>query len=213
MISVMYVRAEDGMPHELLVEITPLSWAVPGLLEWAEQIVLASICPRESRWGSTFSATRIHSIDVDSTEELDGICRGELSADHPGRMEPGTLAHVVHTYRLTESIVDGDPVQGVCGQWFVPRQDHVSMPLCDVCRTVGEVSVSPLLSRTHRATPFSVPLGANCWRQNFYETPGRSCGTCDGPATIGWCRSRSLSSASCINVPVIDVHSQVAGEC
>lgn len=138
-ISVMYGPAEEDEPHELLVEVAPLNWAVPGLLEWAEQIILASICPCESRWGSTFLTTRIHSVEVMSDEELDSICRGDLSADHPGQMEPGTLAHVVHTFRLTESSVVGDPVQGVCGQWFVPRQDHVSMPVCDVCRTIGEV--------------------------------------------------------------------------
>lgn len=138
-VSVMYGPADDDAPHEFLVEINTLNWAVPGLLEWAEQIVLASIHPCESRWGSTFLATRVHSIEVTKIEELDSICRGDLSADHPGHMEPGTTAHVVHTTRLTESIVEGDPVQGVCGQWFVPRQDHVSKPVCDVCRTIGEV--------------------------------------------------------------------------
>lgn len=138
-VTVVYAAADDESPHELLVELDVRDWADFALLEWDEQVLLGAICSREGRWGSTFTSTRLHSIGVPTDDELDAICAGALSAREPGAFAPGEVAHVVHRKRLTENTIVGEPVRGICGRWFVPRQDYEGLPECPTCQALQSV--------------------------------------------------------------------------
>lgn len=138
-VTVMYVPANEDTPHEFIVELIPKDWSLHRMIEWAEQVLLAAIHACESRWGHTFTNARMHSIEIDTLDELDAVCSGQHAAQRPGYMDPGFSAHVVHSVRLTENIISGDPVRGICGQWFVPRQDHENKPQCAQCRMLEEV--------------------------------------------------------------------------
>jgi Protein of unknown function (DUF3039) len=135
-VTVIYVPAEDDAPHEVLVELNVVEWAEFALIEWDEQVMLSAICSCESRWGSTYTSRRLHSIEIQTDDELDLICNGGMSAGQPGAMAPGHVAHVVHRKRLTEKTIDGDPVRAICGKWFVPRQDHEAVPECPTCQAL-----------------------------------------------------------------------------
>lgn len=50
--------------------------------------------------------------------------------ERAGHFKPGSVTHVVHRVRLTQSTIDGDVVLSVCGSWFVFPQDHQGLPLC-----------------------------------------------------------------------------------
>lgn len=126
-----------GDPFGLLVELEITNWEFQALWEWDEQVILAAICSCEGSWGTTQTSTRMHSIDLATEDDLEATCRGERGADTPGHMTPGSATHTVHRQRLTESTVEGLAVKAVCGKWFVPRQDHASLPPCQTCETLN----------------------------------------------------------------------------
>ncbi len=51
----------------------------------------------------------------------------------PGEMSPTTHAHYAPSRLLARATVEGLAVPALCGTWFVPRQDHVDMPVCGAC--------------------------------------------------------------------------------
>jgi len=133
-----------GEPYELLIELEIVDWEHQRIWEWDEQVILAAISSCEGSWGTTVRATRMHSIDIVSEEELDALCHGDRSATRQGRMSPGAVTHTVHRKRLTESVIEGQAVKAVCGKWFVPRQDHTNLPMCQTCVTLDAfMGISP----------------------------------------------------------------------
>lgn len=147
----MYEPSQDdpAEPRSVLIEVQQLDWAFSKLLAWDEQVMLATLCPAEDRWGTTEGSTRLHSIDVASSEELSMMASGELASEVPGFMSAGTSSHTVHRERLTQCTVEGQPVKAVCGRWFVPRQDHEGIPSCPTCDTIAET----LRLQVARSTP------------------------------------------------------------
>ena len=123
-------------PYEVLVDLEVVDWSLIELLEWDEQVLKAALCACEGRWESTHATTRMHSLEVASERELNAMCRGDLSAMQPGILTAGRTTHTVHVERLTESIVNGEAVQALCGKWFVPRQDYMNLPLCHICEVL-----------------------------------------------------------------------------
>lgn len=129
---------EHDTPYELLIEISEMDWSYQDVLAWDEQVLLAALCPQEDRWGTTHTADRLHSLSIPTGAELEAMAQGDVASDPPGHFLPGSTSHTVHRARLTECTVEGEPVQGVCGRWFVPRQDHADRLQCPTCRDFAE---------------------------------------------------------------------------
>jgi len=126
----------DGGVAELVVAFARTDWAHLDLAEHADLIVLAAVHPDEQSWDVSSLATGpIYSL-VMSPAELAALLAAADRHGTPGATSPGATAHYAHRGHLTASSVNGTSVRGLCGKWFVPRQDHDSMPKCDRCDAV-----------------------------------------------------------------------------
>ncbi len=59
---------------------------------------------------------------------------------------PPKAAHIVKTdpgesalAKVTEARIDGDPVEALCGERFVPQQDPKKLPLCGICKEIYDL--------------------------------------------------------------------------
>nr|WP_241728173.1 DUF3039 domain-containing protein [Dietzia maris] len=43
------------------------------------------------------------------------------------------MSHYTHREHLAGKTINGEAVRALCGPFFVPRQDHHSLPLCPKC--------------------------------------------------------------------------------
>jgi hypothetical protein len=137
-IEAVLIDDEDGADGvaEVVVTFARTDWSHIDLAERADLIVLAAVQPDEQSWDPSSLATGpIYSL-VMSPAELDALVAAVDRDGEPGVSNPGTTAHYAHRGHLTASTVEGSSVRGLCGKWFVPRQDHDSMPTCDRCDAV-----------------------------------------------------------------------------
>ena len=56
----------------------------------------------------------------------------------PGEVRLGTIAHYASRTGLTQATIEGEPVQAICGHWFVPRHDHAELQVCITCADARE---------------------------------------------------------------------------
>lgn len=57
-----------------------------------------------------------------------------LAADRElGESEPGQYSHYTHRQHLAGRTIEGRAVRALCGAFFVPTQDHESLPCCPTC--------------------------------------------------------------------------------
>lgn len=127
---------EDGGVAEVVLTCTRTDWSRADLAEHADLIALAAVEPDEQSWDtSSLGAGPIYSLTM-SPAELTALVAAVDPAATPGASTPGATAHFAHRGQLTQSAVEGNSVRGLCGKWFVPRQDHNSMQTCERCDAV-----------------------------------------------------------------------------
>lgn len=124
---------------EVTVFISPLSRESNATNSLATRTILAAIDPLAEHWrtaplaGMKMSHALLLSGDAEvrAREIRD---RGELSAeDFPGRVRLGSVSHYARATQLTDATVEGEPVQAICGYWFVPMHDHEGLEVCPTC--------------------------------------------------------------------------------
>ena len=127
------VREDDVSWDEVVVEIAPTGrWMTDPLTQQATLRLLVSLHAPEQDWDV---GDGIFSAKVDPGR-LQGRCdelaalveRGELAEP-----VPGASAHLAHRGHLEEKTINGGAVRALCGVFFVPRQDHASLPACPAC--------------------------------------------------------------------------------
>jgi hypothetical protein len=139
-VEVETISYDDDEPDEQLttvaVTVKRIDWARADLAERADIVILAAIEPREQAWDITSTSDgAIYSFDC-SAEEL-AACLCEEGIDRqPGKTIAGQVRHWTHKGRLTQSVVLGNPVEGLCGTWFVPRQDADKFDTCPQCDAI-----------------------------------------------------------------------------
>jgi hypothetical protein len=110
---------------------TNLAWTMTTRL----QISLSPPTQDWDRYGDTMSALADIGHAADQAARLRELtARGELC-----RSEPGTVSHWAHQKSLAGSTVKGRAVRALCGVFFVPFQDHESMPICPECSEVRDM--------------------------------------------------------------------------
>ncbi len=133
-ITVTAVREDDYKADEVLVEIVPsLRFAGSNLLWQLTTRVLNSLDPPVQRW-DRFKNTYSNIGEVGAwtmrIAELDKrIDSGTLEESIPG-----STSHYSHRRHLAGSTIRGTAVRALCGTFFVPLQDHDSLPECPTCK-------------------------------------------------------------------------------
>lgn len=127
------VRDDGYEADEIELEIVPASRFAGSALLWQLTIrVLISINPPEQGWdrfGNTYSNIGEPGAWTTRVDEL-----GELvAADDLSVSEPGSTSHYTHRQHLAGKTINGEAVRALCGSYFVPTQDHDSMPACPTC--------------------------------------------------------------------------------
>ncbi len=119
--------------EEIIAEINLEKEFRTSSLGWqATMRVLISISPPETSWdrhGETYSTmgeSESHSLRADQLQSIG--YDGQLA-----QSDQNDKAHYAHRRNLALSSVAGRGVRSMCGVYFVPYQDHESLPMCPVC--------------------------------------------------------------------------------
>jgi hypothetical protein len=94
--------------------------------------VLITISPPEQGWDrvkDTYSNIGDPGAWTARVAELSAL----VEANDLAVSEPGTVSHYTHREHLAGSTIEGRGVRGLCGVYFVPTQDHESLPQCETC--------------------------------------------------------------------------------
>ncbi|WP_392467801.1 DUF3039 domain-containing protein [Arsenicicoccus cauae] len=133
-ITVQPVRETDYQADEILVEITPQPrYAASNLLWQLTLRILISLEPPEQRWdryGNTYA-------NIAEPGAWHHRAKALSHLDHTGQLEasqPGTTSHYSHRKHLAGSTINGHAVRALCGTYFVPHQDHQTLPTCPTCQ-------------------------------------------------------------------------------
>ncbi|WP_372521189.1 DUF3039 domain-containing protein [Nocardioides sp.] len=132
-LTVATVRDDGYEADEIELEITPTDRFAGSALLWQLTIrVLISIDPPEQGWdrfGNTYSNIGEPGAWQARVDELgEFVAAGDLSVS-----EPGSTSHYTHRQHLAGKTINGAAVRALCGSYFVPTQDHESMPACPTC--------------------------------------------------------------------------------
>lgn len=120
------------------LEFQPQDWSRMDLLEWAEQVFVGEVCCLEQHWGVThLGEGRAYSLQIDRRELQDSLSTPK-TRNAPGVFDAGAESHYTHKERFVESLVEGEALRALCGQWFVPRQDTQAREQCPICAAVYE---------------------------------------------------------------------------
>lgn len=132
-ITVAQVHESDFECDEVVIEVDLADEVRTSALGWAATVrVLVAISPPETGWdrvGDTYSTIgELGSLGY-RLDQLQAITdRGEIAQSYPN-----DHAHYTHRRNLALSSVEGLGVRSLCGVYFVPYQDHESLPRCPTC--------------------------------------------------------------------------------
>ena len=115
-----------------LVDVTPETLRGSDLMWQLTKRILISLNPPEHEWdrhGDGFSNIAEPGAWQDRVRELGAlVSQGELATSLPG-----SHSHYAHRQHIAQCTVEGLAVRAACGVFFVPTQDHASMPVCREC--------------------------------------------------------------------------------
>jgi hypothetical protein len=143
--NVSTVEEAGEILSEVIVAIKQLSFGAGQTAKSAVLAVLASIQAESSEWQIGLLANDIVSYATLVPDEIASRARhvedrGELPDDSQmPQVRVGTRAHYAHQTGLTQATVDGEPVEALCGYWFVPMHDHGVLEVCEKCVAVRDI--------------------------------------------------------------------------
>lgn len=102
-------------------------------IEWEAILrVLISISPPEQGW-DRYKQTFSNMAEPGTLAARRRTLQDLVDVGKLAESEPGQHAHQAHRQSLTERTVNGQAARALCGAFFVPRQDHESLPQCPTC--------------------------------------------------------------------------------
>lgn len=132
-LTVAAVRDDEYEADEVELAIVPDDRYAGSALLWQLTIrVLISINPPEQGWDrfdNTYSNIGEPGAWTKRVDELAAL----VAAHELALSEPGAISHYTHRQHLAGRTINGDAVRALCGAYFVPTQDHDSMPECPTC--------------------------------------------------------------------------------
>ena len=128
------VRDESYEADEITVEILAERAYAGSDLVWQLTVrALITLSPPEQGWDrykdtySTIAEPGYFTTRVAALESL--VAENALEES-----VPGDHAHYAHRQHLAGNTIEGKAVRAMCGVYFVPTQDHDSLPCCPTCR-------------------------------------------------------------------------------
>lgn len=146
-VEVLVVLDDDASPDgvvSVMADVTLTDWERVKLIEWMVSVMAAALERNEGKWGLTTTSpggglVQTLSVDFATRADLVAACTQYGHVTQPGEFLPGGHVHTVPKSPLVDSMVEGHAIQGVCGRWFVPRQDHHHLPRCPECAGIQDV--------------------------------------------------------------------------
>ena len=144
-VEVLVVLDDANDPEgavSVLADVALTDWERLPLIQWITCMMAARLERDESRWGITTSSpegTLVQTLSVDfaTSTELRLACDRATQDEQSSFFVPGGYVHTVRKSPLVASMVEGNAIEAVCGRWFVPRQDHHSLPRCPECEGIA----------------------------------------------------------------------------
>lgn len=132
-LTVAHVHEPDYGAEEFVLEVVVSDGFVGSHLAWQATLrILITVCPPENGWdryGDSYSTISEIGFLRKRIEELQALtARGELAESIPN-----DKSHFAHVKSLADSMIEGLGVRSLCGIYFVPTQDHESLPKCTTC--------------------------------------------------------------------------------
>lgn len=132
-VTVDLVRQDDYSSDDVVVDmhVNP-RWAGSDLWWRAAMRILISIDPPEQGWDtyqesfSTIGEPGAWTARIETLRTL--VDAGVLSES-----VPGSYAHFAHKRHLAGNTIEGHASRALCGVFFVPTQDHATLPQCPRC--------------------------------------------------------------------------------
>ncbi|MGC4940136.1 DUF3039 domain-containing protein [Kribbella sp. DT2] len=132
-LAVTAVRDDGYEADEIDLEIIPCKGHAGSGLLWQLTVrTLITISPPEQSW-DRFKDTYSNIGEVGAWIVRVAELRPFVEANELVLSEPGTTSHYAHREHLAGSTIEGHAVRGLCGVYFVPRQDHAAIPQCQIC--------------------------------------------------------------------------------
>lgn len=133
-IEVDRIRDEDYEADEITVEVLAERGHAGSDLLWQLTLqTLITLSPPEQGWDrykDTYSNVAEPGYFLTRVADLELLVADQELAEG----EPGSHAHYTHKRNLAGNTIDGKAVRALCGVYFVPTQDHDSLPCCPTCR-------------------------------------------------------------------------------
>ena len=124
---------------ELFMLVTTQDHSRPQLARLARETTQSVLEPVVDSWRVLPGpgTTEVWSVLL-SQETLANCHAASSTGTLPGHLKEscpvlGLQAHYARKERIVHAIVEGDPVRGLCGQWFIPTANPDDLPLCPTC--------------------------------------------------------------------------------
>lgn len=134
------IRDDDEELVELFVTVEVEDHTVPNLVQSAIHAVRSVVEPVEDAWrvlpGPGTSEIWAALVAPETLTAAHGaVDTGELPEElAESALLLGIHAHYAPKGHIVDATVEGDPVRGLCGQWFVPTTNPDTLPLCPTCK-------------------------------------------------------------------------------
>ena len=133
-------RVDDAVESiiELVVQVHVNDPKHMNLAILAKNYVLNAVEPNLDAWNLLPGAGTDEIWATDVTPQFGELAAstsesGELPDSSRGKWAPASSAHYSHKKYLVEAHLEGDPVRGLCGKWFVPTGNPDNHPICPIC--------------------------------------------------------------------------------
>ncbi len=133
-IDVVPVRDGSYEADEISVEILAERAHAGSDLVWQLTLrTLITLSPPEQGWDrykETYSNIAEPGYFATRVAALEALVAEQALAESV----PGNHAHYTHRRNLAGNTIEGKAIRALCGVYFVPTQDHDSLPCCPTCR-------------------------------------------------------------------------------
>lgn len=138
------------IPAMVEVHVTISDWSDPDALAIATTVACSAIAPHEDDWDTHYTSSGQVLTTVVTEARLKQLVASAQLAEETGAttaptgLEPIRFAHYAPTRTIADASVDGRAVRGLCGRYFVPRNDPTDIPVCPACDRLHAVMLTPV---------------------------------------------------------------------
>lgn len=131
---VIAVREDGYDADEIEAKIVPVSSHAGSNLAWQLALrILVTLSPPEQSW-DRYQSSYTNIGEPGSWAKRVVALESLVAERELAESEPGRHSHYAHRRHLAGSTIAGKAVRAICGVFFVPTQDHETLPICPNCQ-------------------------------------------------------------------------------